>query len=330
MGSKTMGSKRLGARVGALPLGILFGMLFGTACTAALPPRAAATATESAAARIVPDVVYGHKEGMALFYDVLKPEHPNGAAVAYMVSGGWVSRWQPPAQRARAFRGLLERGFTVFAVHHGSAPRFKVPDAVADVRLAIRHIRLNAKAHGIDPDRIGVTGGSAGGHLSLMLGTAADAGEAASEDPVLRASDRVQAVVALYPPIDLRRSTGPNRRFPALEFPVEQAEAISPIVFVSADDPPTLLIHGDADELVPLTTSTTILDAFRAAHVESELIVIEGGDHGFRNPEHRARSNAAMIAWFEKHLAPGQAAKAAALAKQQDAGTQQAASPAKP
>jgi acetyl esterase/lipase len=308
----------------ALGLAALLGLV--AACRLPLPGVGAQAARPPAPAAAIPgapsgeapggvtftrDVVYGHKDGMALFYDVLKPEKPNGAAVAFMVSGGWFSRWVPAETRARGFRGLLEHGFTVFAVHHGSAPRFKVPDAVADVRRAIRHIRMNAAAYGIDPQRIGVTGGSAGGHLSLMLGLASDAGEAGAEDPVLRVSDRVQAVVALYPPVDLRRMTGPNRRFPALDFPQEEAAAISPLLFVSPDDPPTLLIHGDADQLVSLSNSTSLLAALQPAQVASELIVVEGGAHGFPNPEHRRRSDAAMVDWFEKYLNAGNAPRKA-------------------
>ena len=139
--------------------------------------RSAVAAADTGASQrsdyaVTADVVYGHKAGMALFYDVLHPHEPNGAGVAFMVSGGWFSRWRPPARRVARFEHLLDAGFTVFAVHHGSAPRFKVPEAVEDVRRAVRHIRMQAADHGIDPDRIGVNGGSAGGHLSLMLGLA--------------------------------------------------------------------------------------------------------------------------------------------------------------
>ncbi|GIT63988.1 MAG: hypothetical protein Ct9H300mP22_3880 [Gammaproteobacteria bacterium] len=102
--------------------------------------------------------MYGHKDGMALVYDVITPEDANGAAVVFMVSGGWFSRWTPPENRAQQFAHYLDAGFTLIPVHHGSAPRYKVPDAYADVSRAIRHIKMNAEVHGIDPDKIGVTG----------------------------------------------------------------------------------------------------------------------------------------------------------------------------
>lgn len=263
----------------------------------------ATVAQESApdGVEITPDVVYGHKDGMALTFDVFRPADANGAAILYMVSGGWVSRWSPPESAAPRFSGLLDKGFTVLAVRHGSSPRYKVPEAEADVRRALRYVRLNADRLGIDADRLGVYGGSAGGHLSLMLGLVSDAGQD-SADPVLRAPSRVAAVVAYYPPVDLRSMVGPNERFPALEFPAEQAASISPVLFATSDDPPTLLIHGDADELVDISHSVRMQEALDGAGVLSDFITIPGGDHGFRNPEHRARAEALMVDWFDKHL----------------------------
>ena len=164
---------------------------------------------ETAPPSIVPDVVYGHKAGMALTYDVIKPAKPNGAAVLFMVSGGWVSGWTDPApllakameaKDRNTFGMLLDHGFTLILVRHGSSPYFKVPDAVGDVRRAVRHVRLKAASHGVDPQRLGVFGGSAGGHLSLMLGTTADNGNPASADPVEKVSNRVAAVTAYSPP----------------------------------------------------------------------------------------------------------------------------------
>ena len=129
---------------------------------------------------IIPDVVYGHKAGMALTYDVLlpDPDQRNGAGILFIVSGSYVSRWFDPATllnhlnpRGTPFRGLLERGYVLYIVRHGSAPKFTIVDAVSDVRLAIEHIRNTSAERSVDSRRLGVTGLSAGGHLSLMLGT---------------------------------------------------------------------------------------------------------------------------------------------------------------
>ena len=137
-----------------------------------------------------------------------------------------------------------------------------------------------------------------------MLGLDADEGEPDSRDEVLQTPARVAAVVAYYPPVDLRPIVGRSERFSALDFPEEQAASISPILFVTPEDPPTLLIHGDADTLVPISASQVMYAALQAEAVESEFITIAGGDHGFRNQEHRAQAQAAMVAWFDAHLAP--------------------------
>jgi len=260
---------------------------------------------------IVPDVVYGHKDGMALTFDVLKPKTgANGAAVLFMVSGGWVSTYTPPQQMAARFTLLLDKGFTVIPVRHGSSPKYLIPEIVADVRRAVRYIRHNAAKWGLDPERLGVHGGSAGGHLSLMLGTASDNGDSAATEEFLRSSSRVASVVAYFPPVDLRalaRGLNPARdgsvldRFPALNFEKEKGPDYSPLVHVSADDPPTLLIHGDKDPLVPVSNSHLMYEALQKNTVLSQKIILEGAVHGFRG-EQATQATAAMVAWFEKTL----------------------------
>jgi len=273
------------------------------AITAGIPaPRASEERSDSPKLQIIRDVVYGHKDGMALIYDVIKPPDPNGAAIVYVVSGGWVSRWAPPEERASGFKPLLDRGFTMLLVHHGSSPRYTVPEALEDVRRAVRHIRLAASVYEIDRERIGVFGGSAGGQLALMLGLASDPGRASDADPVLRESNRVRAVVAYYPPVDLRGIVGPSRRFPALDFDAELAPTVSPILHVSDDDPPTLLVHGEADRLVPVDNSKRLGAALEAVGVTTETVLIPEADHGFRVAAHRNQASAAMVAWFERHL----------------------------
>jgi acetyl esterase/lipase len=176
-----------------------------------------------------------------------------------------------------------------------------VPEAVDDVRRATRFIKANAREWGVDPGRLGVFGGSAGGHLSLMLGTTGDAGDANASDPVLRESSRVAAVVAYFPPVDLTGFARPNERFPALDFDPAKEHAVSPIFFVDAADPPSLMIHGDQDELVPLRNSERIREAFQSAGVPTDLLVIAGGKHGFEG-EHAVTARHAMVQWFEKYL----------------------------
>jgi acetyl esterase/lipase len=256
---------------------------------------------EAQAREIVPDVVYGHKDGMALTFDVFKPADPNGAGVLYMVSGGWFSRYRAPEEAQESYAPLLDAGFTVFAVRHGSSPRYHVAEAVDDVTLANRYIHAHAAEWGVDPARLGVTGGSAGGHLSLMLGNNGTDGDPRADDPLLRVPNRIRAVVAYYPPVDLRQWRGPSERFPALDFPEEDGERISPILQVSPDDPPTLLIHGTADRTVPISHSERAYAAFQEAGVETDYIIMDGAGHGFRG-EQAEQATAARVQWFVEHL----------------------------
>ena len=257
---------------------------------------------------ILPDLVYGHKDGLAMTLDVLKPKAgANGAAILYMVSGGWVSRWTPPQLAADRFQFLLEKGFTVVVVRHGSSPRYKVPDAVSDVRRAVRFVRHHAKQWGVDANRLGVHGGSAGGHLSLVLATASDTGDPKAEEPFMRESNRVQSVVAYFPPVDLRQMArgaipdAPGQRFPALNFERDKAADISPILFVSPDDPPTLLIHGDADTTVNISHSQNMYKALQEQRIRSNFITLPGAGHGFRGTD-ADKAQAALVEWFQQTL----------------------------
>lgn len=263
---------------------------------------------------ITTDHIYGHKAGMALTLDVVSPTgESNGIGLLYMVSRGFVSNYfdldkamETSQQRNGRFYSLIDRGYTLFMVRHGSAPQFKVPDAVSDVRRALRYIRFHADKFKVDADRLGVFGNSAGGHLALMLGTTADDGDPQSKDSITRTPARVAAVVAYYPPVDLRQTkldqeslsklkTGP------LDFDASLQESVSPIVFVSPDDAPTLLVHGDMDSTVPLSNSERMRDAFKKAGVEHGLIVMEGAGHAFPG-RYGSRAATALADWFDEHL----------------------------
>ena len=159
------------------------------------------------------DVIYGRKFGTALTMDVFTPKkNANGAAVIWVVSGGWFSSHENiPVNLIKEFVG---RGYTVFAVVHGSQPRFTIPDILHDMNRAVRFIRAHAGDWKIDPDRIGISGGSAGGHLSLMQATAGDLGNPRARDPIERVSSRVQVVACFYPPTDFL-NYGARARMPS-------------------------------------------------------------------------------------------------------------------
>jgi acetyl esterase/lipase len=257
------------------------------------------------------DVIYGHKDGLALTFDVLTPPNASGAAVLFLQSGGWYSNWASPERRVDSNRPLLNEGITVLIVHHGSAPKYAVPDAVADVRRCVRYVRMNAGDLGIDPERIGVLGGSAGGHLTLMLATTGDDGDPNAEDPVLRQSSRIKCGVSYYPPTDLRGwTTDPPEIIkskpilePPLTFAADLEDDVSPLLHVTSDDAPVLMIHGDQDELVPISHSQNILPKFEEAKVGSELIVVEGAGHGYTDEQKETIVVPAMVKWFTEHLA---------------------------
>jgi len=256
---------------------------------------------------VTTDVVYGHKDGLALTFDVHRPAQPNGAGVISIVSGGWQSSVEMGRLIAQGlYPPLNDKGFTVFAVRHGSSPRYPMSAIVADTRRAVRFIRQHAREYGVDPDRIGVFGSSAGGQLALLLGTTADAGDPSASDAVLRESSRVAAVVAYFPPTDLSR-WGNRRAFPATAALTEaEAAQYSPIRFVSSGAAPSLIVHGDADMVVPMVEGETMYGALNKSGVPASFVRISGAGHGFEGAD-LERANAAMVQWFERHL--GRAAK---------------------
>jgi len=262
-------------------------------------------------AQLQADVVYGHKDGMALTFDVVKPAKSNGAGILWIQSGGWYSNWVEPKGWLAVGKGFTDKGFTLFIVRHGSAPKYTVPEAIDDVRRSVRFIRGRAKDFGVDPERLGVMGSSAGGHLSLMLGTTGDDGDAKAKDEVLKQSSRVAAVVAIYPPTDLRGwTTEPPEAIKKysglkqpLSFDAKKESDCSPLLKVTDKAAAILLIHGDKDEPVPIEHSKKMLAALEKEKVPCKLIVVEGAGHGFTAKQNQEVVSPALMEWFEKQLA---------------------------
>jgi acetyl esterase/lipase len=303
---------------------ILTALLAG--CFACERERADDLTDRSPLALISADVVYGHKFGLAMTFDVYQPREPNGAAVLLINSGGWHSpvffldteteggiRLLSDAEmdqiepRLREFSPwpLLEIGITVFNLRHGSSPRFALPEIVTDLRRAVRFIQDRAAEYGVDPNRIGLWGGSAGGHLALLLGTTPEIGNPNASDDFELSEARVAAIVAYFPVTDLQRfvTNAPElkQQFPALELSPEQAQRLSPIHHVSPDDPPTLIIHGDHDSLVPILEGRSMHEAMLGADVQTEFITIDGADHAFVGEEADV-ALAQTVEWFRVHL----------------------------
>lgn len=291
-------------RIGKLAMLLaLLVSVFGPACA------------QPAATTRISDVIYHKREGCALTMDVFKPAKPNGAAVLWMVSGGWVSNHQ--GINPGFSEPFLKRGYTVFQVVHGSQPRFQLKDIVPDIERAVRFVRANAKEYGIDPNRIGISGGSAGGHLSLMMGITTFTGKSDAPDPIDRVSSKVQAVACFFPPTDMLNwgKPGVTTRdldqlkpfWPAMGFdektPRSEVERLlrveSPIYTVTKEMPPTLIIHGDKDELVPIQQAEIFMARLKELGVPSKLEVRPGKGHGW--PE-IGKDLEVLADWFDQYL----------------------------
>src|SRR6266542_3264059 len=261
------------------------------------------------------DVIYGRKFGTALTLDVFQPDKANGCAILFMVSGGFFSSHD--AINAGFYRALLERGYTVFAVVHGSQPRFIIPEIEQDIHRAVRFVRHNAALYGVNPDKLGITGASAGGHLSLTLGTQGGPGNADSKATVDHETSAVQAVACFFPPTDFLnwREPGDDQvgigptggQFKAAFGPRSNApegrealgKEISPIYYVNPKMPPTLIIHGDADKLVPIYQAAIFKKRCEEMGAPFKLIVREGKDHGWKE---MADDMKVFADWFDEHL----------------------------
>jgi acetyl esterase/lipase len=286
----------------------------------------AAVAQPAASFTRTEDVIYGRKHGLALTMDVFAPrEKGNGRGIIWCVSGGWFSSkdWV----NAAAAKPFLDRGYTVFAVVHGSQPRFTIPEVIDDMHRAVRYIKANAARYNVDPNKLGITGGSAGGHLSLMQGCAPRDGNPMAADPVERQSSKVAAVACYFPPTDFLNygkegetalGTGILKDFKApfdfLELdkktnsfvPVtdetkrrEIGKKISPVYSVTKDSAPALIIHGDADSLVPIQQAERIVAKLKDNNVPCELVVRKGAGHG--GPAF-ANDGKTLADWFDKYL----------------------------
>jgi acetyl esterase/lipase len=186
---------------------------------------------------------------------------------------------------------MTRHGFAVASVGYRLAPEFTWPAQIQDCQAAVRFLRANAERFGLDGNRIGAWGMSAGGHLAAMLGVLGDDSPIPKTGGNETVSSRVQAVCDWFGPTQLAAMRGetlpdgrPNPVGRLLGGPVdrlrEKAVQASPLTYVSADDPPTFIMHGDADRLVPLTHSQALYEALRWAGVECQLEVLPGAGHG--------------------------------------------------
>ena len=287
-------------------LRLLFVLTIGSALSGFSQSKTDFTRTE--------DVIYGRKLGTALTLDVFQPAKANGCGIIFVVSGGWFSSHD--AIQPGPVRPFLDRGYTVFAVVHGSQPKFQITEAMQDMHRSVRFIRSHAAQYHVNPEKLGVTGGSAGGHLSLILGTQGGKGKPDAKDAIERESSAVQAVACFFPPTDFLNYGKPGvdgvgvgilKGFKSAFGPRSDSEEgrrelgreISPIYFITSNTPPTLIIHGDADTLVPIQQSETFVARAKEAGVPAKLIVKEGKAHGWKEMD---SDLTAIVYWFDQYL----------------------------
>ncbi len=288
----------------------------------------------------VEDKIYGRRDGHALTMDVFTPkEKPNGAGVIICVSAQFESN---KSMLDRLFRKytvgwFLDAGYVVFAVIHSSQPKYTVPEIVEDMHRAVRYIKANAKEFKVDPDKLGITGGSSGGNLALMMGCASKVGDPNASDPVEKQSSTVAAVSCFFPVTDFLEFDKDNLKsdwerfrvlFDILEFDsktnkleritparrTDYGRRCSPLYCYDKDTsiPPTLIIHGDADALVPIDQSRKLIAELKKCGVKCELEEVPGMKH---DPIAALQHLPKFVAWFDKHLL-GKSPPAAVPAKE--------------
>jgi acetyl esterase/lipase/peptidoglycan/xylan/chitin deacetylase (PgdA/CDA1 family) len=217
--------------------------------------------------------------GGRLLMDVYYPRSAERRwpALVFVHGGGWTGG--DKAAGGPEIPALRDAGFLVVSINYRLAPQFRFPAMIEDVKCAVRFLRAHAAAFHLDPDRIGAWGSSAGGHLAGLLGTA-DATAGFDVGPHLDNSSRVQAVAVLFGPADLTVPFPGGYEGRGHIFGSFDPALASPVTYVSADDPPFLLVHGDADSLVPLSQSEIFLDRLLRAGVSAQLIVVRNAQHG--------------------------------------------------
>ncbi|HEY3790005.1 MAG TPA: alpha/beta hydrolase [Urbifossiella sp.] len=205
---------------------------------------------------------------------------------------------------------LAQNGYVAMTISYRLAPKFQFPAAVFDTKAAVRWARANAAKYKIDPDRIGTTGGSAGGHLAQFLAVTSDVKDFEGNGGNPAVSSKVACVVNFYGPSDFTKSYGKS---------VDAAQVLplwlggdletarlkhirsSPLNWVTPNAAPTLCIHGTEDKYVAHEQAVWMVDRLKACGVEAELLTLEGAGHGFKGKDAET-ADKALLAFFDKQF----------------------------
>jgi acetyl esterase/lipase len=222
---------------------------------------------------------------MDVYYPLSAPEPM--PVVLYLHGGAWIGGDKSDAATSPEITELVKTGFLVASVNYGLAPQYSILGQIENAKSAVRFLRANAAYFGINPGKIGAFGSSAGGHLASLLGTSDKSAGLDTSGVFLEQSSRVQAVVDFYGPTDLKAlfrgspatvlqqligTSDPNSII---------LDKISPLTYISADDPPILIVQGDKDSVVPPSQSEILYRSLIAAGVMATLVVVTNGDHSF-------------------------------------------------
>jgi acetyl esterase/lipase len=233
------------------------------------------------------DVPYGRGNGRDLLLDIFlpAPEVSQRTAVLQFHGGGW--RGGSRKSLAPHARLLAADGFTAIPTEYRLTGESPWPAQIFDVKAAIRWVRANAAELGVEPDRIVLEGFSAGAQLSLLAAGTPNSPEFEGEGGNAGVDSSVAAVAVFYPPTVFHAGDTRERGSLAANAllgdgaTAEQARAVSPLTYVSADYPPAFFLHGGADKVVPTSASVVMYDALRTAGVQTDLHIFSGQTHGF-------------------------------------------------
>jgi acetyl esterase/lipase len=255
------------------------------------------------------DIKYGTGGGEDLKLDLARPEKASGRLPCVVVIHGGAWRAGNKSMHVKQTWDFAQRGYVAATVGYRFCPKHLFPAQVEDVKCAVRFLRAHADEYGLDPDRIGAVGFSAGAHLSMMLGVMGKDDGLEGDGGWPDQSSQVQAVVAYFGPTDMAAADIPDVSKPLLrdliggtpqEKPEEHKRA-SPITYASAGDAPTLIFQGTKDPLVPHTQAYKMVDALTAAGVPGRAELIVGAGHGWGGKDLERTVNE-TYAFFDEHL----------------------------